>query len=69
MTRHRFWSIVSSGGLALLFATTGCASDPCADLPRPSQTDIARSNQGEEVERTVGDTQCEWDYGQWVEDD
>ncbi len=72
MSRQRFWAIVASGGLALLTAC-GAADDPCAGLERASQAEIARANQGEEVEREFTgpdgeDVECELDRGRWVVD-
>ncbi len=47
-----------AGTLLGLVLLTGCgipgsASSPCDSLPRASQADIARANQGEEVETDV----------------
>ncbi len=64
----RIRAIVVSGGFALVLSTTACGSNPCAALDRPSQADVARSNQNEDVTRTVGNVTCEWDRGRWVED-
>jgi hypothetical protein len=62
-------SLVLGGGLLL----SGCGSDPCADLPRPSNAENAAANQGAEIERETsnsfgGDVECVVDRGRWVQD-
>ncbi len=46
--------LFASSGLVLTgCAVPGTAASPCDSLPRASQADIARANQGEEVEQDV----------------
>jgi hypothetical protein len=48
-------SLVLSGGVlaGCSVGGTGLNADPCSQLPRASQADIARANQGEEIEQDV----------------
>ncbi len=64
-------TLATVGGLAL----TGCGlvpEDPCRNMPRPSQSDIADFRQGRELEEDVntpsGWVECEWTGSRWSQD-
>ncbi len=54
MTRKKLAGVLLAGGLALAgCGIPGSASSPCDSLPRASQADIARANQGEDIETKI----------------
>lgn len=42
--------------------------DPCLTLPPPSAAELAAANSGADVEREIGDDECDLINGRWVWD-
>jgi hypothetical protein len=58
-------------GLVAAAVLTGAActvQDPCATLPAPTTQESQAAAAGAEVEREVGDTECELQGGRWAQE-
>jgi hypothetical protein len=54
---------------AAVFTGAACTvQDPCATLPAPTAQESQAAASGAEVEREVGDTECELEGERWAQE-